>query len=331
MINTKFQKVSKFASFDSFHSIHILHLYFRLVYWLTNWHKNNNSKAKKPKPNPWAKNDDGAAFKAALLSGPPGVGKTTTAQLVCEHLGFDTIEFNASDTRSKKLLQVEVSELLSNKTLHGYFNGRNTSLTEKQVLLMDEVDGMAGNEDRGGMQELISLIKNSSVPIICMCNDRNHPKIRSLVNHCFDLRFARPNVNQIKAAVMSILFKENMGGKIPPKTVEEIVLATNNDVRQTLNSISLLSAKTDFPNSTVRNDNGRKDLKLGPWEVVRKVFSAEDHKTMTLNDKSDLFFHDYSMGPLFVHQNYLMVSPSNVPKYATVTPPNIESLCISLK
>ena len=27
--------------------------------------------------------DDGAGFKAALLSGPPGIGKTTTATLVC--------------------------------------------------------------------------------------------------------------------------------------------------------------------------------------------------------------------------------------------------------
>lgn len=279
--------------------------------WLSKWHKNHNGKAKAQRPNPWAKNDDGAFFKAALLSGPPGVGKTTTAQLACQHLNFDTIEFNASDTRSKKLLQVEVSELLSNKTLHGYFNGRNSKLTEKQVLLMDEVDGMAGNEDRGGMQELISLIKTSSVPIICMCNDRNHPKIRSLVNYCFDLRFGRPRMEQIKSAIMSICFKEKV--KIPPKTIEEIIQATNNDIRQTVNSISLLSAKTALPDSKLRNDNGKKDLRLGPWEVVRKVFSSEEHKTMSLNDKSDLFFHDYSMGPLFVQQNYLSVAP-NVPK-----------------
>lgn len=284
----------------------------RLLKWLTNWHKNHNNKAKKAqRPNPWAKNDDGSFFKAALLSGPPGVGKTTTVQLVCINLGYDTIEFNASDTRSKKLLQVEVAELLSNKTLSGYVKGQNKSLTEKQVLVMDEVDGMAGNEDRGGMQELIALIKNTSVPIICMCNDRNHPKIRSLVNYCFDLRFARPRMEQIKGAMMSMCFRENI--KIPPKTIEEVILATNNDVRQTINTLSLMSANTDFANTKMSNDNGRKDLRLGPWEVVRKVFSAEDHKTMSLNDKSDLFFHDYSMGPLFVQQNYLQVSP-NVPK-----------------
>lgn len=65
---------------------------------------------------------------------------------------------------------------------------------------MDEVDGMAGNEDRGGIQELIQLIKTTRVPVICMCNDRNHPKIRSLVNYCFDLRFSRPRVEQIKVS-----------------------------------------------------------------------------------------------------------------------------------
>lgn len=280
-----------------------------MIKWLSNWHKNNNGKVKHQKPNPWAKNDDGVAFKAALLSGPPGVGKTTTAQLVAKHLGFDIIEFNASDTRSKKLLQSQVSELLSNKTLHGYFNGNNEKLTQKQVLLMDEVDGMAGNEDRGGMQELITLIKNTSVPIICMCNDRSHQKMRTLTTYCFDLSYGRPRVEQIKGAILSICFKEKV--KISPKTIEEIVLATNNDVRQSLNSISLIAAKADL--GGVRNDNGRKDLKMGPWEVVRKVFSADAHKDMSLNDKAELFFHDYSMGPLFVQQTYLTVAPK-VPK-----------------
>lgn len=31
-----------------------------------------------------------------------------------------------------------------------------------------------------------------------MCNDRNHPKMRSLVHYCLDLRFQRPRLEQIK-------------------------------------------------------------------------------------------------------------------------------------
>ena len=50
-------------------------------------------------------------------------------------------------------------------------------------------------------QELVGLIKNTKIPIICMCNDRNHPKIRTLANYCFDLRFQRPRVEQIKVCL----------------------------------------------------------------------------------------------------------------------------------
>lgn len=32
------------------------------------------------------------------------------------------------------------------------FSGTSQTVTSKHVLIMDEVDGMAGNEDRGGIQ-----------------------------------------------------------------------------------------------------------------------------------------------------------------------------------
>lgn len=48
---------------------------------------------------------------------------------------------------------------------------------KKQLVIMDEVDGMGGS-DRGGIQELILLIKKSKVPILAICNDRQHQKIR---------------------------------------------------------------------------------------------------------------------------------------------------------
>nr|CAD7588839.1 unnamed protein product [Timema genevievae] len=283
----------------------------KLTRWLSNWHANHSGKKKLARPSPWSKDDSGAFFKAALLSGPPGIGKTTSAHLVCKELGLDIVEFNASDTRSKRLLHEDVSELLRNKSLFGYFkDGSGGKPTAKHVLLMDEVDGMAGNEDRGGMQELIQLIKNSRIPIICMCNDRHHPKIRSLVNYCFDLGFSKPRLEQIRGAMMTICYKEGVG--VTADILNDIITASNQDIRQVLHHLSVFSArnkKLSGEQTKADAKNGQKILKLGPWDVLRKVFSAEEHKKMSLQDRSNLFFQDYNIGPLFVQDNYLNVKP----------------------
>lgn len=63
------------------------------------------------------------AMKAALLSGSPGIGKTTTAHLVCKELNYDVIEFNASDTRSQRLLREQVEQLLSSKSISNLGRG----------------------------------------------------------------------------------------------------------------------------------------------------------------------------------------------------------------
>jgi replication factor C subunit 1 len=42
------------------------------------------------------------------------------------------------------------------------------------------------------MAELILLIKKSKVPIICICNDRQSTKVKSLAGYCLDLKFRRP-------------------------------------------------------------------------------------------------------------------------------------------
>ncbi|XP_034713970.1 replication factor C subunit 1 isoform X2 [Etheostoma cragini] len=286
----------------------------KLLRWLQNWYRHHSGGSSKPPVARFGKfggKDDGSGFKAALLSGPPGVGKTTTAALACEELGFSYVEMNASCTRSKNSLKEVVSESLNNTSIEGFYKGTSQKVSSKHVLIMDEVDGMAGNEDRGGIQEMIGLIRTSKIPIICMCNDRNHQKIRSLANYCFDLRFQRPRVEQIKGAMMSLAFKE--GIKIPPPALNEMILASNQDVRQVIHNLSMWSAKNKVMTyDQCKSDaaSARKDMKLGPFDVCRKVFaSGEETAHMSLIDKSDLFFNDYSLAPLFVQENYLHVRP----------------------
>lgn len=67
---------------------------------------------------------------------------------------------------------------------------------------MDEVDGMAGNEDRGGLQELLNLIKNTQVPIICICNDRFNTRVKTISVHSYDLRFHKLRVEQIRVGTV---------------------------------------------------------------------------------------------------------------------------------
>uniref|UniRef100_A0A8C9JF87 Replication factor C subunit 1 n=1 Tax=Panthera tigris altaica TaxID=74533 RepID=A0A8C9JF87_PANTA len=284
----------------------------KLLRWLQNWHKSPSEDKKRAKFGKFAGKDDGSSFKAALLSGPPGVGKTTTASLVCQELGYSYVELNASDTRSKNSLKEIIAESLNNTSITGFYSsGGAHSVSMKHAVIMDEVDGMAGNEDRGGIQELIGLIKHTKIPIICMCNDRNHPKIRSLVHYCFDLRFQRPRVEQIKGAMMSIAFKEGL--KIPPPAMNEIILGANQDIRQVLHNLSMWCARSKaltYDQAKADSHRAKKDIKLGPFDVARKVFAAgEETAHMSLMDKSDLFFHDYSIAPLFVQENYVHVKP----------------------
>uniref|UniRef100_A0A803VJT4 Replication factor C subunit 1 n=1 Tax=Ficedula albicollis TaxID=59894 RepID=A0A803VJT4_FICAL len=299
----------------------------KLLRWLRNWHKNTLEDGQA------GSKDDGTGFKAALLSGPPGVGKTTTAALVCKELGYSYVELNASDTRSKNSLKEVVAESLNNTSIKDFYSGASSSVSGKHVLIMDEVDGMAGNEDRGGIQELIGLIRHTKIPIICMCNDRNHPKMRSLVHYCLDLRFQKPRLEQIKGAMMSIAFKEGL--KIPPPAMQEIILAANQDIRQVLHNLNMWCAKDKsltYDEAKTDASRAKKDIKLGPFDIVRKVFATgEEAARMSLIDKSDLFFHDYSLAPLFVQENYVHVKPAaaggNLKKHLVLLSRAADSIC----
>ncbi|KAJ1964514.1 DNA replication factor C complex subunit Rfc1 [Dispira parvispora] len=254
--------------------------------------------------------------KAVLISGVPGIGKTTAVQLACETLGFQAIEMNASDTRSKKSLDAVVRELTGNHTMSSYFantvgqqNAKSmdhSSHPNGAVLVMDEVDGMSAG-DRGGSAELIQIIKKSKVPIVCICNDRSSQKVRNLANYCLQLTFRRPDVSTIANRVKEIAKQEGLS--CSPNALETLITSTNSDIRQTLNLLSayrLSNTHLSFDQSETYGAQTKKHLTLGPFDMVGQFLNGKSYQESSFADLLDCYFHDYSLAPLFVQENYLV-------------------------
>lgn len=182
--------------------------------------------------------------KAAILSGPPGIGKSSACKIVCAHLGYEVLEMNASDCRNKTGIQLGIGTLSENRSLDYWKTSRqNVSLkdkgadtgdkTQKSVIIMDEVDG-CGAGDRGGIAQLISVIKNSKVPIICICNDRMNQKLQSLIGHCYDLKFIRPTPQAVLSRMRMVV--KNEGLDVDDQTLSRLLESSGGcDMRQIIN------------------------------------------------------------------------------------------------
>ena len=58
-------------------------------------------------------------YRAVLLVGPPGVGKTAIVGAIANDFDLELVEFNASDKRNKDNIEIHVSRAATQHTLDG--------------------------------------------------------------------------------------------------------------------------------------------------------------------------------------------------------------------
>ena len=281
----------------------------KLQAWLRAWPINVKSKFKKPGKEGWG------MFRAMILHGPPGIGKTTAAHLAAKLEGYDIRESNASDTRSKKLVETGLKGVLDTTSLLGYFagDGKKVEAEKKRlVLIMDEVDGMSAG-DRGGVGALAAVCRKTNIPIILICNDRRLPKMKPFDHVAFDLPFRRPTVDQIRQRIMTICFREKL--KVPPNVVNALIEGSHADIRQVINMLStakLDQDAMDFDSGKEMSKSWEKHVILKPWDIVSKILGGglfAPNSTTTLNDKIELYFNDHEFSSLMLQENYLGTNP----------------------
>ncbi|GEQ69914.1 hypothetical protein JCM33374_g3590 [Metschnikowia sp. JCM 33374] len=282
----------------------------KLKSWLEKWFDNAKKDFKVPG------SDGSGVFRAALISGPPGIGKTTAAHLVAKELGFDILEKNASDVRSKSLLNSDVKSVLNNTSVVGFFKHKNDAQHNKNekrfCLIMDEVDGMSSG-DHGGAGALSAFCRITKMPMILICNDKSLPKMRTFDKVTLGLPFRRPSEVEMKARLLTIAHRERL--KLDPTVIGKLVQATGNDIRQIINLMSTVS-KTQkvigHENSKEIADSWKKHVMLKPFDITSTLLGGpifNPNSGSTLNDKLDLYFNDIDFAPLMIQENYLITRP----------------------
>lgn len=221
--------------------------------------------------------ENGKLQKPLLIYGPPGIGKTALAYALAGEMGWDMLELNASDTRNKKGVEKVMGMASSSSGL----------FSKHRLILIDEVDGLQGNADRGGMSAISTVIKNSSQPIILTANDAWDRRLVSLRSLCKFVEMRKVNKRTVFSVISRIAQKEKMN--ISEHTLNEISENCDGDLR---------SAIIDLQGYTPNSLRDRNNL---VFDCIKKLFKADTYiDAVSSFDNSTL---DHDLIKLWIEQN----------------------------
>jgi len=205
--------------------------------------------------------------RALFIYGPPGVGKTVTIEALANDLNMELIESDASSYRTASA----VKRLAGRASQYGSLFGR------RKLILFDELDGVTGSADTGGLREITELIKISRVPIVLIANNAYDPRFTQLRKLCLLVEFKKPSRTEIMRHLAKICARE--GIEAEKDALRFIAERSGGDVRSAINDLQALAqGKTKLTYEDV-SWLARRDRKEEIFNVLRRIFYARDSST----------------------------------------------------
>ena len=236
--------------------------------------------------------------KACLLVGPPGVGKTTLARAAGNDFHFRIIEMNASDIRTEKAIKNLLAPARTSVTLDSF-----TADSRGNMVLMDEVDGVFGREDRGGLGGILSVIKQSPVPIVLTANNVDDEKFDDLKKACVVVPLVEIRPRLLLLLINHILAEEERS--VPEKAMRRIASESKGDIRCAVNDIQTIASSGAF------NLRPERTRELDEKDTLRGLFASKgvSEARRTLNETELPLYRDELL--LLIHDllPYLYTTP----------------------
>ncbi|MBO3799830.1 MAG: replication factor C large subunit [Candidatus Brockarchaeota archaeon] len=209
--------------------------------------------------------------KAALLHGPPGVGKTVLVEVVASKFNYRLIETNASETRRVDFLENVIKPAALNRSL----------FSSKVLIFFDEIDGLSA-EESNAINFLLELIESSKVPIVMAANDPWAPHLYKIRDKAYMIPLHRIRPQTIVKRLRDICKAE--GVKCRQEVLLIIAEHSEGDMRAAIEDLELLySAQEDVNIEDAEKILSYRNVEKNIFEILRGATYASTLEKASLS------------------------------------------------